>query len=473
MPHDFFLSYACLDDKPAIPGRPDSAWITTFREALNGRLQFYLRREVDAFFDNQELSGNSALTPKIEAALDNAHLFVAISSPTYYARPWCKLERARFLARLQPNPVLAERVFVIHLTEVDPLIAPLKWQQEFFADMKGYDFFREKEDGRLHPLGSPALDFPIADANSYYEELESLAQDMARRIGELERPPAPAGVAAPTTDAADVVFLAENAIRSRPEREELRTALFEAKYDVRSAGSLVGKSAEETAAAIAGALAFVQIVSPVLLELPDGSGATFDQAQLAAAGSLPRFRWRAPELDVDAAAVNYAGFKEFALAPDVRAKLLPKFKEELLEALKDLAAKKRVKQAVQGDERLVLVTGDPADLAAHGPALWPQLRGRAIGHVIAEAAEEELAAEDVHGFLVLYGDSPAQWVKERLSIVRKLPKTRRSELSVGVYFCAPPPPFPGRELLYDMPSFHKIRWDDPPSFDAFAAAVAQ
>jgi hypothetical protein len=56
-------------------------------------------------------------------------------------------------------------------------------------------------------------------------------------------------------------------------------------------------------------------------------------------------------------------------------------------------------------------------------------------------------------------------------MVRKLPKTRRSTLRVGVYFCQPPPPFVGRELLYDMPSFHKIRWDDAPAFDAFAAAV--
>jgi hypothetical protein len=74
----------------------------------------------------------------------------------------------------------------------------------------------------LHTLGSPALDLSIADANSFYGELERLAQDMARRIAEVQKPPAPDG--APARAAADIVFLATNAIHSRTEREELRTA---------------------------------------------------------------------------------------------------------------------------------------------------------------------------------------------------------------------------------------------------------
>src|SRR6266446_254357 len=182
MPHDIFLSYACMDNEPAIPGRPNSAWVTTFREVLFGRLKGLLAREPNVFFDNSDLSGNSALTPRIEAALNDSHLFVAISSPAYYARPWCKLERTRFIARLQPNPVAAERVFVIHITDVDPLIQPRAWQSEFFPDLKGYYFYREHTDGRLHTLGSPSLDLPVADANSYFIEIERVAHDMFERI---------------------------------------------------------------------------------------------------------------------------------------------------------------------------------------------------------------------------------------------------------------------------------------------------
>ena len=55
------------------------------------------------------------------------------------------------------------------------------------------------------------------------------------------------------------------------------------------------------------------------------------------------------------------------------------------------------------------------------------------------------------------------------SLVRK----RLRALRVGVYFCPPPPDLQGRRLLFDMPSFQKIRWDDQESLEAFAVAVAQ
>jgi hypothetical protein len=476
MPYDFFLSYASLDDGPAIPRVPESKWVTTFREALVGRLQFYLRRQVDVFFDCADLSGNAALTPRIEAALNDSHLFVAISSPTYYARPWCKLERTRFITRLGPNPVTAERIFVIHTIDVDPLIKPQTWQGEFFPDLKGYYFFREDADGRLHTLGSPALHLPIADGNSYYIEIERLAQDMAKRIRELELPVEPAFVAQEAgLPANDLVFLAENAFRSHAEREELRIALRDAGFDVRPQASLAGKPASELLATMNQAVAFVQIVSTVLLEIPGGQGKMYDQVQLdaARAGGIPVFRWRAPDLDIAAAAAIFPGYNEFANASDVRRQLLPQFREDLVTELKGLRARRRMTQAVQGDERLVLITGEQADLATHGDGLTQQLQNYALGHYITDFPAEELEAEDVHGFLILYGGSKAEWVRDQLRILRRLPKTRLRALRVGVYFCPPPPDLQGRRLLFDMPSFQKIRWDDQESLEAFAVAVAQ
>ncbi|HYJ03843.1 MAG TPA: toll/interleukin-1 receptor domain-containing protein [Chthoniobacterales bacterium] len=472
MPHDFFLSYACLDNEPAIPGRPESAWVTTFSEALCGRLQFYLQREANPFFDTGDVSGVSALTPKIEGGIDGSHVFVAISSPTYYARPWCKLERDRFIKRLGPNPVIAERVFVIHMTDVDPLIQPLTWQGEFFPDLKGYYFFREGSDRRLNTLGFPALDVPIADQNSYYIEINRLAEDMAKRIRALENAVAPQPVVE-VLEARDEVFLAENALRSHADREELRVALEERGFEVRPATSLANKPAAELAAAMSSALAFVQIISPVLLEIAGAAGATYDEVQLQAAGTLPTFRWRAPDLDMAAAAANYPGFRKFAEAPDVRTNLLPTFKMDLLAELESLRAGRRVQQAKQGNEPIVLITGEPADLAAHAVALGQQLNNRALGHFVTATPASELEAPDVRGFLMLYGDSTPEKIRDRLRIVRTLAKTRLSDLRVGVYFCPPPPDMSGRQLLFDMPSFRKIRWDDGPSLDAFANAVTQ
>lgn len=477
MPYDFFLSYACQDNTPAIPGRRDSEWVTTFHEVLGGKLQYYLGRPAQTFFDRGDLSGNAALTREIEEALDQSHLFVAISSPTYYRRPWCKLERDRFIAQLGPRPVEAKRVFVIHTIDVDRLIQPDTWQGAFFPDLRGYYFFGEREK-RKHTLATPVLDPATPDGQAYYLEIDQLAQDMAARIRELTQPaptPSAATAAAPAAVVStedDAVFLAENAFRSRPQREELRAALRAAGFEVRPEASLAGKSLDELAVAMKGALAFVQIVSPVLLERPDSDGTTYDQMQLeaATAAGLPRFRWRAVDLDIAASAANFPGYTEFATAHDVRQQLLPAFKEEIIAALKDLRASKRVKQAAQGEERLVLISGEARDLAQAG-AVFENLESHALGHYVAESPAEEVQAEDVRGFLVLYGGSPAEWVRDQLKILRTLPKTRKDALRVGIYFCPPVADPNSRPLLYDMPKFHKIR--DAVSLEAFAKAVAE
>lgn len=477
MPHDFFLSYAALDNKPLIPGRPEYEWVTTFHGVLLTKLQYYLGREADTFFDRGDLSGNSALTPEIEAALNDSHLFVAVSSPSYYARPWCKLERQRFIGALGAKPSLAKRVFVIHTIDVDPLIKPRSWQSEFFPDLRGYFFFREdKASGGLpRTLGAPTLSEAGANADQYYIEIDRLARDMAERIRALENGLSQPAAAAPEKGETDSVFLAENAFRSHAEREELRMALGDAGFEVRPAASMAGKQVAELNAAMADALAFVQIVSPVLLEIAGGEGVTYDQVQLAAAAAagLPTFRWRAPDMDLAAAAANYPSFKQFAEAPDVRPQLLPIFKTDLLEALETLRAARRVKSAAQGDERLVLITGDTSDLEKYGASVAQQLQNHALGHYMTDAPAGELEAEDVRGFLVLYGASKAEWVRDRLRIIRTLPKTRLRDLRVGVYFCPPPSDPAGRRLLFDMPSFQKIQWDDQSSLKAFATAVSQ
>src|SRR6185369_7492588 len=133
----------------------------------------------------------------------------------------------------------------------------------------------------------------------------------------------------------------------------------------------------ELTAAISQAAAFVQIVSPTLLELPAGAMHDFRQIEAAREAQKPIFRWRAPDLDVEAVAKIYAGYKEFAGGSDVRQQLLPQFKVDLLAALKDLSAArlmKETKDAGQGGEgRLVLVTGEPPDLQQYGGRISEKL----------------------------------------------------------------------------------------------------
>jgi hypothetical protein len=487
MPHDFFLSYASIDDEEAVPAMAESKWITTFRELLSRRLKKLLTRDVDVFFDSENLRGNSALSLRLQNAVGDSHLFVAISSRAYYTRPWCRWERWRFIRPLRPHPAKAERVFIIHTTCVDSDIKPRSWQGQFFPDVRGYFFYRERQKTNFQ-LGAPHLGIKIADADSYFLELERLAQEMNRRIRELEdppppppdptpSPPGPAPTAIPSVSPAasgDAVFLAENAFRSHAEREEVFAALRAAHFEVRPAASLSAQGLDALDTALKDALAFVQLVSPTLIEIPGGGGKTYDQVQVETALSrgIPCFRWRAPDLDLAAGARNHRGYAEFAGAPDVRPQLLPQFVADLLPALAELRAKRRLRQSASADGGTVIIAGDAADLDSHAGTVAQKLKEQSLCSFISEFPASELTASDVRGYVVIYGKATAESVRDRLRLIRALPRNRQQELRVGIYFGSPSGAPTAKPLPFDMPDFHKIRWDDSVALAAFARAVS-
>lgn len=469
--YDFFLSYATQDDEPAIHGEEKSRWISTFFETLKTRLGFHLGRKAKPFLDRSELEGNAPLSTGITNALDSSRLFLAVSTFTYYERPWCEKERQYFIRRLGDNPANSRRLFVAHQTCINP-INPNSWQLSFFPDVRGYFFYKElsqTQGGGYRTFGFPFVD--DANAAEYAGAIDSLAREMAKRIKELEysqtSPKASSDVASQKPDA-ETVLLAPCAFLMRKEFEELRRAIEDADFLTVSPSTID----QETPDLFRKCIAFVQIVSPALLEEPgDSSGVTLDRRLWETAGheGRPSFRWRSEDLDVNALARLYPGHEDFA-SKEVRQQLFAKFKKDLIDELGALRERHRIAAKTGGGKVVLLAAG--ADDLASASFLEPIFRKHGIGVYITEDPAAEILSEDMGALLVYFGKSDPRWVQQRLGVVRTLPKPRRSAIPVCIYFEKPPPAHAEKPLFYSMPEFHQVQWDDDSGFLKFVQSIA-
>ena len=464
MGYDFFLSYARADNRPPDPTNPASVgWVTRFREALIVELESKLRRQVRYFWDDDDVDGNEALTPRIETALEESRVYVAISTGTYYERPWCNLEREKILKILGSNAAATKRLFIIH--RADPSAETPEWQDKFCDDIRGYHFFRGKK-----RLGWPSLVEGTPEHTEYFVELQNLAADMAKQIKTMEAMETVSDLQSVTAAEREIVYLAETATESYEDRERLRIALAH-DYEVRPAG--LGRKPEPVyraaiTEAMRSAIAFVQVIGPAPHELP-GSAKSCDEIQWELAKGLRAFRWRAPDLVVDGSL--FAAHREFAAASDIREGLLATFESDLLKELRPVAASRKLARGAGGLDRMVLVAAIKEDERRYGAFISNCLKRYQLGCHFTKEPAEEIMAENVRGLLVLYGRSEREWVGKRTSFLRKLRATRLEKLLVGVFHCEPPPDMGERYLIYRKEDFQEIHWDKPAELEQFAEGI--
>ena len=93
------------------------------------------------------------------------------------------------------------------------------------------------------------------------------------------------------------------------------------------------------------------------------------------------------------------------------------------------------------------------------------------GYFISDDPATELLQGEVRAFLVLFADAAPEAVRDYLRLVRALPRLRQRELCVGICFCPRSAENGPAQLLFQLPSFRQIPWDDPAALSAFAAAI--
>lgn len=89
--YDVFISYAHIDDEPAIPGDHATRWVSTLRQTLQTRLDQKVGRRdaVTMWIDRGGLESNEPVTPRIREAIASSATLVVLFSLGYLRSPWC------------------------------------------------------------------------------------------------------------------------------------------------------------------------------------------------------------------------------------------------------------------------------------------------------------------------------------------------------------------------------------------------
>src|SRR5262245_6100174 len=135
--NDVFISYARIDDQPAIGKQ---GWVTRFvadlTRVLESRVGLGTNEKLAIFFDRRDLKSNQYLEELKENARRSA-AFAAIVSPSYVKRDWTNAECAAFREGSHADG----RIFAIdHLPVEKPDVYP-----EPFSSLARKKFWVQEE----------------------------------------------------------------------------------------------------------------------------------------------------------------------------------------------------------------------------------------------------------------------------------------------------------------------------------------
>jgi hypothetical protein len=478
--HDIFVSYAQVDDRP-VTGVPEG-WVTTLINNLKVRLsQAFGREERFSIWWDRELAKNVDLTPAIFEKIRRTRVLLIILSPGYLASDWCRRERNAFLGLIRERGGDTSCLFVVHREPIERDLVPPE-----IRDKLGHHFYADRMGGGLRILGEPKPN-PDVDRD-YYDKLGDLARDLHKGIvalgnaqvpetgGDAARQDGPPGTPAATPGPGDprrLVYVAETTDDLDPLRDEVVRFLDQFGFGVLPGTWYSRKGAEFEAALQADlerSLLFVQLLDDHSGKRLQGSNESYPRLQhrCAAAAGKPILQWRERSLDLKAIHDRDPGYARLLEESTVQAVDLEAFKAAIVEAADreierlDRAAEAEIKADEPGPGGIVFVNNEPEDLPLAeqiGEALFDQgfvsilpIQGGKPDEVRRDREQRLLECE---GVIVVYGQTPATWVRQQLlDVYRIIHKRRENPIrALAVVMCKPEPKEPYR---VKMPGMHEI-----------------
>jgi hypothetical protein len=218
--HDFFISYAHLDDEALIAG--EQGWISELHRLLEIRVG-QMRGERPKIWRDLKLQGNDIFADTIVERLPRIAALVSVLSPRYVQSEWCNRELQEFCRAAERSGGVRigdkARIFKVVKTPVKAERLP-----EQVQPMLGYEFFVYDESGRPRELSREYG----GKERAFLTKLDDLAYDIAQLLdlmsnGEVIQSGAPSK---------GTVFLAETSYELREQREEIKRDLIRNGYEV-------------------------------------------------------------------------------------------------------------------------------------------------------------------------------------------------------------------------------------------------
>jgi hypothetical protein len=198
---EIFLSYAWADDQtpPAVGDRP--GWVKFFHDILWYELKQRVSKDLRFWRDVNDTEPDGDFAREIEDALRRAIVMVAVLSPNYVTRPWCRREVESFTKTSTgaEDARRSEQVFKILKHNIDEQDLPAALQNRG----RGYKFFEiDPATGSEHPYFMAGR-LLAKHEQAYLELINELAERIKRRLPGLLAPPV-----APTLPPSRFVFVA-------------------------------------------------------------------------------------------------------------------------------------------------------------------------------------------------------------------------------------------------------------------------
>jgi hypothetical protein len=454
--HDVFISYAHLDNEPALEGQ--NGWITDFHHALSVRVSQIVGRKLDVWRD-PKLSGNDIFPKAIKDQLPHTAVLVSVLSPRYVKSTWCTDEFSIFCDACNDAGGIAigdkARIFKVVKTPMAVADQPAR-MKTLLRDLLGYEFYRTDPDSGKFREFSPEM------RQDYLAQLDDLAQDIAALLGKMVAPDSDPGGGKP------VIYIAETSQDLKDDRAAVRRDLERRGYTVLPSRPLP-LDAEELNSFLDGELSraaiAVHMIGARYGVVPDGSEVSVVETQLALAGerakknNFVRLVWMPPGLGSAALEVkdtrNHGFIERLRSAHDwgPNADLLEMGIENLktaiderLRALEDAAKKPAAAApAAAGSTRSIYLICDQLD----GPQVKPWkdfLFDQGFeatlplfdGDEADMRAEHEEALQSCDGVVVFYGAAGESFLRRKLRELQKCAADRKQPMRAKAICMAPP-----------------------------------
>lgn len=214
-PSDVFISYQ------RVANLSRDRWVDTFHQELTLQLQQLIKGEPAIWRDTEALYGGDPWKRLTAAKIDEAAIFLAIVSGSYFQSEECRYEFDRFLGKMKNSESGASRkIFsVLKQPPDESSDIPGEWstfqQWHFYERIANSDKFKE-----IGPAGDPEYQW------IFWERLSQLAQDLKIAISKLRLQ------SASQRRAQGQVFLAHAGPELRAQRDRLRADLQLRGYEV-------------------------------------------------------------------------------------------------------------------------------------------------------------------------------------------------------------------------------------------------
>jgi TIR domain-containing protein len=449
--HDFFISYAHLDDQPLVEGEP--GWVSHLHRLLEIRVGQFLGAK-PKIWRAPKIQGNDYFADTILESLPNAAALVSVLSPRYVQSEWCARELQTFCHALESSGGLRiadkSRIFKVIKTPV-----PREQHPNEVQPLLGYEFYVvDSQTGRprelFHAYGPDA-------ERAFLAKLDDLAYDIAKLLELLKN----GGGAVQPQASKGKVYLAETSFDLRDERETIKRDLVRNGYEVLPDQPLplyVSDFEEFVRGQLGRCMLSVHLVGRTYGVVPDGASRSLVvlqqelAAERSAAGGLTRLIWMAPDLQIeDERQRELAEYLQTSPEVHAHAELLQIPLEDLKTAIHSKLAPPpspttKTMRIYVGDVPRLYLLCDQQDLESTRPLedlifnagfevmlpLFDQDEAQArVDH------EESLCTCDA--VLLFYGEAGEPWLRRKLREVQKSAGLGREKplLARGIYVAAP------------------------------------